>query len=115
MRKLLRAGALSALSAMIVCLSACSHRVSINSNPAGARVYIDDEFQGLTPASFVERSGFGRKYSVRLEKDGYRPVETREKQHLNVLYLVLSIFTCGVGAFWSFSLEDRYDYALQPG
>ena len=94
-------------------LTACSHRFSINSNPTGARTYVDDQFIGLTPATFVERSGSGREYQIRLEKEGYRSVNTKEKQRINLTFLVLSIFTCGIGILWSFTLEDRYDYSLE--
>ena len=96
-------------------LSACSHRVTISSNPAGARTYVDNQFIGLTPASFVERSGRGREYQIRLEKEGYRTVTAEEKQGLNLVFLALSLFTCGFGILWSFTLEDRYDYALERG
>lgn len=94
-------------------LTACSHRVSVNSNPTGARTYVDDQFIGLTPASFVERSGRGTEFQIRLEKDGYRNVNAKEKQGINLTFLVLSVFTCGLGILWSFTLEDRYDYSLE--
>jgi len=95
-------------------LTACSHRFSINSNPTGARTYVDDQFIGLTPATFVERSGMGKEYQIRLEKEGYRSVTTMEKQGLNLTFLAISLlFTCGIGILWSFTLEDRYDYSLE--
>ena len=95
---------------------ACSHRVSINSNPTGARTYVDNQFIGLTPATFVEKSGLGKQYQVRLEKDGYRTLTTQEKQGLNLVYMLFSLlFTCGIGILWSFTLEDRYDYSLERG
>lgn len=95
---------------------ACSHRVSINSNPTGARTYVDNQFIGLTPATFVEKSGLGKQYQIRLEKDGYRTLTTQEKQGLNLVYMLFSLlFTCGIGILWSFTLEDRYDYSLERG
>ena len=98
---------------VVFSLTACSHRLSINSNPTGARTYVDGQFIGLTPATFVERSGRGTEFEIRLEKDGYRKVITKEKQGINLTFLVLSIFTCGVGLLWSFTLEDKYDYSLE--
>lgn len=98
----------------VFALTACSHRFSINSNPTGARTYVDDQFIGLTPASFVERGGMGREYQIRLEKEGYRSIKTMEKQGINLWFLGMSLlFTCGIGIFWSFTLEDRYDYSLE--
>jgi hypothetical protein len=110
----LRASALATL----LCFApiACTHRVSINSNPTGARTYVDNQFIGLTPATFVEKSGLGRKYQVRLEKDGYRTLTAQEKQGVNAVYVLFSLlFTCGVGILWSFTLDDRYDYSLERG
>lgn len=93
---------------------ACSHRVSINSNPPGARTYVDNQFIGVTPTSFVEKSGLGKEYQIRLEKEGYRAVTVAEKQKLSLVYLLFSLlFTCGLGILWSFTLEDRYDYSLE--
>ena len=94
-------------------LTACSHRVNVNSNPTGARIYVDGEFRGLTPTSFVERSGRGKEYEIKLEKEGYRTVVAKEKQGINLVFLGLSIFTCGLGLLWSFTLEDKYDYSLE--
>ena len=94
---------------------ACSHRVQVNSNPPGARTYVDNQFIGVTPTSFVEKSGLGKEYQIRLEKDGYRTVTAKEKQKVNVVYLMLSLFTCGIGILWSFTLEESYDYALERG
>lgn len=106
----------SLLAAVMLGLTACSHRVSINSNPPGARTYVDNQFIGVTPTTFLERSGIGKEYQLRLEKDGYRTYSTKEKQKLNLVYLLFSLlFTCGVGTFWSFTLEDRYDYSLERG
>lgn len=101
------------LAVAIFTLTACSHRVSINSNPTGARTYVDNQFIGLTPATFVERSGMRREYQIRLEKDGYRTATTVERQGINLVFLTLAIFTCGIGILWSFTLEDRYDYSLE--
>jgi len=91
----------------------CNHRVSVNSNPPGARAYVDQQFVGVTPTTFSETSGFGKEYEIRLEKDGYRTLTVKEKQRANLGYLLLSILTCGIGVLWSFTLEDRYDYSLE--
>ena len=103
-----------AASLLVLSLAAgCTHRVSVNSNPPGARTYVDEQFVGVTPTTFTETSGFGKEYEIRLEKDGYRTLSVKEKQRANLVYLLLSILTCGVGVLWSFTLEDRYDYSLE--
>ena len=92
---------------------ACSHRVTLNTNPPGAKVYVDGQLIGVSPASFVEKSGFGKTYQIKIEKEGYQTMNTTEKQVINVMYLVLSILFCLPAIFWSFTLEDQYTYTLQ--
>ena len=92
---------------------ACSHRVTINTNPPGAKVYVDGNLIGVSPASFVEKSGFGKSYQLKVEKEGYQTLNTTEKQTVNVLYLVLSILLCLPAILFSFTLEDSYTYTLQ--
>src|SRR5207237_2233565 len=75
------------LAAVLIAGAACSHRVSINSNPPGARTYVDNQFIGVTPTTFLEHSGIGKEYQIRLEKDGYRTYSTQEKQRLNPIFL----------------------------
>ena len=105
-----------AAAALSIAASACSHRVTINSNPTGARVYVDNQFVGVTPASFVEKSGLAKEYQIRLEREGYRTVTAHEKRGVNVVYAIFAVlFTCGAGLLWSFELEDHYDYSLERG
>ena len=63
---------------VLVCfvLAGCaSERVSITSTPPGASVSIDGRTAGITPltADFIS----GKSYSVRAEKPGYVPAETK--------------------------------------
>lgn len=101
--------------ALALTSAACSHRVAINSNPPGARTYVDNQFIGVTPTTFVEKSGLGKEYQIRLEKEGYRTLSAAEKQRINLIYLLFAPFTCMVGILWSFTLEDQYDYSLERG
>ena len=105
----------AAVLAISLTMLACSHRVAINSNPPGARTYVDNQFIGVTPTTFVEKSGMGKEYQIRLEKEGYRTLSVVEKQRINLIYLLFAPFTCMVGILWSFTLEDQYDYSLERG
>jgi TolB-like protein len=49
-----------------------SRSITINSNPAGARIYIDNIEWGVTPKTVELSSG---KYLLRLEKEGYKPIK----------------------------------------
>ncbi len=44
----------------------------IKTIPSGARVYINDEYKGITPLTLTLKDG---TYNLRLEKDGYEPIQ----------------------------------------
>jgi hypothetical protein len=48
------------------------HRTTITSNPAGARVFMNDKLIGKTPLVFYEQEE--GSYLIRLEKEGYEPL-----------------------------------------
>ncbi len=51
--------------------SACTHDVYIRSNPAGAKIYVNDEFIGKSPAVYEESIGARETVEVRAEKEGF--------------------------------------------
>ncbi len=68
------------LSAAAVCaaFAGCAdRRITIDSTPPGAVVYLNDEEVGLTPCE-TNFTYFG-VYDVRLHKEGYEPLVTRVK------------------------------------
>jgi hypothetical protein len=48
-----------------------SVKISVESNPAGAKVYVGDKVIGRTPV-LLERVPGSEEVSIRIEKDGYR-------------------------------------------
>ena len=62
----------------IACLPGCVHRrLTVNSNPPGARVLLDGEEVGETPTS-VDFTHYGRREIV-LQKDGYETLKTLQR------------------------------------
>lgn len=111
--------ALSALTVILLflTLSGCSHSVLITTDPTGANVTVNGQMIGQSPVTFVEKSGFNRNYSVSINKDGYRPIDTVLSQTLNPTYAVVAglvfMFTlCPLGVLWMFTLEDNYHFTL---
>lgn len=59
--------------AMLIATTGCVRRViDITSDPAGARVWVNDRDAGRTPCS-IEFTHYGR-YDVRLRREGFEPV-----------------------------------------
>ena len=59
----------------LLLFSACSSSKIIETQPPGARVYIEGEFVGTTPYELKDRRVFWQKTRVRVKKDGYFPEE----------------------------------------
>lgn len=55
--------------------------VTVTASPAGARVVVDGRFEGVTPLGL--RLAKKPPHVIRIEKEGYRPVEIRLKKSEN--------------------------------
>lgn len=74
-----------------------SQAISINSDPEGAKVYIDGQLMGNTPLSISEKKSLS-SHEIRLEKEGYNGVSrTLEKSYDPVAIL---------NVFWDLSTTD---------
>ena len=66
------------LLGLALCLTGCVQRtISITSQPVGALVHLNDEEIGRTPLQ-VPFAFYGT-YDVRLEKEGFKPLWTKQK------------------------------------
>jgi hypothetical protein len=61
--------------------------VTVTARPAGARVLVDGAFEGLTPLGL--RLAKRPPHVIRVEKEGYRPVEIRLKKRKAWPFIVL--------------------------
>ncbi|NTV80004.1 MAG: PEGA domain-containing protein [Candidatus Aminicenantes bacterium] len=52
-----------------------AQHVTVTARPAGARILVDGEFEGVTPLAL--RLAKKPPHVIRIEKEGYRPVEIR--------------------------------------
>ena len=78
--------------------SACTHDVYIRSNPAGAKIYVNDEFIGKSPAVYEESIGAREKVEVRAEKEGFATKTiVLEKSKWAVPQMLASIGGCVCG------------------
>jgi hypothetical protein len=50
-----------------------SQAITINSEPKGARVYVDGQLRGITPMSFTMNKSLST-HEIRVHKDGYKDV-----------------------------------------
>lgn len=64
-----------ALAALIM-LESCASSTLIQSNPSGAKLYLNSNYVGTTPYRHTDTKIVGTTTFVRLEKDGYEPLNT---------------------------------------
>jgi len=56
----------------LLMLSACSSSMKINSTPEGAKIYIDQEYKGVTPYLYSDERPFWSELNIKLKKDNYQ-------------------------------------------
>ena len=66
----------SVILAFSVLFASCSSPTLIQTNPSGAKVYMNEEYKGVTPLSYSDTKIVGSTSSVRLELEGYESLNT---------------------------------------
>ena len=100
----------------------CAHQVTIKSEPAGAHVFVDGVDRGETPVVLEEENGFFDKRRIRVEKEGYQPIETvivqtEPRWGCVVPALCLAPFSFGLSCFtlrWATQYAEEYEILLDP-
>ena len=99
----------------LILASGCAHSVRINTEPEGADVSVNGVYLGKSPVIHNERSGFPKSYFVKIEKDGFKKMDTAlvstYKADITLLLLIPGI----VPYFFTADLEDTYNFHLQRG
>jgi hypothetical protein len=78
-------------------LSACSESTMIRSYPPNAKLYVNGTLMGLTPIVYTAKhSRISDVYQVRLEREGYQPLEDVLHTRICPGRIVGGIFTLGI-------------------
>lgn len=90
----------AALAVLIYTLSSllagCGDSVLIRTTPPGAKAYVDNNMIGLTPIDFrVPRSEI-TQHSLRVEKEGYEPIDDTIRSRFAVGRAFGAFFTVGI-------------------
>ncbi len=100
---------------LVVALAACASTTTLHSSPEGAKVYLNGEYAGTTPYSMTDTKIVGSTTHVRLEREGYAPLETDivRNEELDVGALIGGIFFL-VPFLWIEEYKPTHTYELQP-
>jgi len=106
--------ALSIVLISSVFLQGCVTSTLITSIPEGAKVYVDGQFLGKTPATQRDSAILGSSKTVVVKLDGYHPtVGTIRKEELNQGALIAGIFLL-IPLLWVMGYPSKYVYELEP-
>ncbi len=88
-----------------------AQHVTVTARPAGARVLVDGEFEGITPLAL--RLAKKPPHVIRIEKEGYRPVEIRlKRKKLWFPILLGNLIWMPSVAIWGFNPDAQTDYQV---
>lgn len=98
----------------------CSQVTTINTDPQGAKVWVNEEFLGVSPAELRIKDGpavpFPQRLYMRLERAGHEPLEQDLPTEISGGRVAAGIFTVGL----AFVLQgvrvvrEKYVYAMYP-
>lgn len=96
-------------------LTSCASTTMIQSNPAGAKVYLNDEPKGVTPYRHTDTQIVGSTTTVRLEKEGYQTLTTSfsRDEEVDAGAIVGGIFLT-VPFLWVMKYKPVHSYELAP-
>lgn len=87
----------------------------IHSMPDGAKVYLNDEFKGVTPYKHVDSSISGTTTSLVLKREGYEDFYTNlsKNEQVDVGAVVGGIFFL-FPFIWTMGYNPSHNYELYP-
>ena len=83
----------------VTMLGTKAQSITFTSGPPGAAVFVDGRAEGLTPLGLFLSRGSG--HNIRIEKDGYRPVEIRIRTRKNWLAVIVPNLIWFPPLFWA--------------
>ncbi len=95
--------------------TSCASKTLIQSNPVGAKVYIQGEYAGTTPYSYKDTKIVGSTTDLKIEKEGYESFITSfsRNEKADVGAIIGGIFVL-VPFLWTMKYKEQHTYELIP-
>ncbi|KPK19714.1 MAG: hypothetical protein AMK69_23940 [Nitrospira bacterium SG8_3] len=101
-----------ALMVTFLFLIGCASSTIIKSNPPGAKLYLDGQYQGETPHPYSDRAIAGTWRTVKLRKEGYKDFTGNiKREKLSVPALIGGIFLT-VPFLWVLEYPHEYTFEM---
>jgi|GEM_PF-485174 len=89
---------------------ACANTTTFQTNPPGARIYVNGEPCGESPCKYDTRYGFPDRIRVQIEKQGYEPAEF----FLDTEPPIATYALFGFGSYLFHTFDEEYRFTLRP-
>ncbi len=101
--------------AFAVLFASCSSTTIIQSEPSGAKVYMNEEYKGVTPLTYSDTKIVGSITTLRLEKEGYETFNTllSRNETVDVGAIIGGIFFL-FPFLWTMQYNPTHMYELKP-
>lgn len=101
--------------AISILLTSCASSTLINSEPGGAKIYLNDEPVGVTPYKHRDNKIVGTSTDVRLEKEGYETLETyfTKDEEVDVGAIIGGVFFL-FPFLWTMKYKPSRTYEMTP-
>jgi hypothetical protein len=101
--------------AFSVLFASCASTTLIQTEPSGAKVYMNEEYKGVTPLSYSDTKIVGSITSVRFEKEGYETLYTTltRNESADVGAIIGGIFFL-FPFLWTMQYNPTHMYELRP-
>lgn len=85
----------------------CTSKIAVNTSPTAANVYVDNEFQGVTPVE-ASLDDFSDSARLRIEKDGYETEEIIVSKQYQTTYGIGTAYTYTPGIGMTSGFGNSY-------
>ena len=104
---------ISLLLAGSILLTSCASTTIIQSNPSGAKIYLNGELVGTTPYTHQDTKIVGSTTTVKLEKEGYDPLNTAfsRDEDVDVGAIIGGLFVW-IPFLWTMKYKPTHTYEL---
>ncbi len=106
---------LSLALSVLILLESCASSTVIQSNPTGAKLYLNSNYVGNTPHRHTDTKIVGTTTYVRLEKEGFEPFNTAfsKDEQADVGAIIGGVFLL-FPFLWTMKYDPARTYELTP-
>lgn len=96
-------------------LVSCSSSTILNSEPSGAKIYVNESLRGTTPYPYSDTKIVGSSTRIKLVKEGYEDFHTiiSRNEQVNVGAIIGGLFLL-FPFLWTMDYADSYNWELVP-